>query len=166
MTELTQERLKELLEYNPFTGLFTWLSAKGSKTAGSLAGAVNTKGYVRIRLDNKTYLAHRLVWLYLYGRWPVEQLDHINGIRADNRRVNLRECNQSQNMANSRGHLKAIVAYKGVYKNRQNSYRAELIHEGKRYNLGCYLTPEEAKHAYDLKAKELQGEFFKDERTV
>jgi hypothetical protein len=165
MTELTQEYLQSVLEYNSFTGLFTWTKNKPrSVKVGDVAGSVHPKGYIRIRLQGKQYLAHRLVWLYVYGRWPKEQIDHVNGIRGDNRLTNLRECNREQNRHNSLGHLKAVIPYKGVSRTASGSYRALLQHGEHKYSLGCYKTPEEAKEAYDLKAKELQGEFY-TERT-
>lgn len=88
---LTQEELKRQLEYNPETGLFTRnFRSSNSAKPGEPTGYRNTQGYTTISINNKTYLAQRLVWLYVYGSFPLARLMHINGRRSDNRFVNLR----------------------------------------------------------------------------
>ena len=87
---LTQARLKKLLSYNTDTGEFRWrVTRRGAARAGSVAGCVRHDGYVRIAIDGKRYLAHRLAWLYVHGEL-VPELDHANGVRSDNRLDNLR----------------------------------------------------------------------------
>lgn len=97
---ITQDRLKSLLLYEPITGKFTWKVNKGSKKAGAQAGNLHLDNHIRIRIDGKIYRAHRLAWLYTYGRWPSQQIDHINHDRSDNRLVNLREVDQITNHQN------------------------------------------------------------------
>ena len=76
---LTQERLKELLHYDPETGVFTWLESAGKKMNGRIAGTHASKNYISIGVSHKRYLAHRLAWLYVYGKFPDGILDHLHG---------------------------------------------------------------------------------------
>jgi hypothetical protein len=97
-TDLTAERLKELLSYDPDTGVFRREKTNQKKLVGSVAGCKNgVSGYRVVRVADSLYLEHRLAWLYV---WPVDQIDHINGIRDDNRIVNLREASATENMQN------------------------------------------------------------------
>lgn len=98
---LTQERLKELLDYNPETGAFTRRMSRRGAAAGSVAGSVHNRGYVQITVDGANHLAHRLAWLYVYGVWPTQDTDHINRVRNDNRIANLRDVSHRENMLNT-----------------------------------------------------------------
>jgi hypothetical protein len=99
---LTADRLRELVHYDPTTGLFTWTKNRAYKALGGTpAGYLNTNGYARITIDGISHAAHRLAWLYVHGRWPEATIDHINRIPHDNRLANLREASQSENNANS-----------------------------------------------------------------
>ena len=107
-------------------------------------------GYICIRVDNVLYTAHRLAWLYAYGRWPTHQLDHINKDRADNRLCNLREATNAEN-AQNRKRRDNKTGYTGV--NRENNkWKAEIKLNYKTIRLGLFDTPEEAHAAY-LSAK-------------
>ena len=158
---ITQDRLKEVLCYNPETGFFFWRVAKAQCIQiGSLAGNTNMYGYWAIKIDKKTYLAHRLAWLHEYGRFPKGSLDHINRIRTDCRIANLREATSEQNMANrkaqrSRSNLKG-VAWKKSY----NRWSAQIKRNHKRMHLGYFDTAEEAHAAWCEVAKQFDGEFF------
>ena len=99
--QLTQARLKELLHYNSETGLFTRLIAVSNRVkVGDTAGWKNGRGYISIRVDWVNYQAHRLAWLYMTGKWPEFQIDHINHIFDDNRWLNFREVTQQENSRN------------------------------------------------------------------
>jgi len=97
---LTQSQLKEILTYNPDTGIFTWLVASNGRIrVGDIAGTTDN-GYVRIMIERTKYRAHRLAWLYVHGESPKEQIDHINHIRDDNRINNLRCVSCHENFKN------------------------------------------------------------------
>ena len=105
----TQSQVKELFHYDPETGHLIWLvDRRAHKVAGKIAGYLNNEGYLRIRIDGKGYQAHRLIWLYVNGAWPVNEIDHVNGVRNDNRISNLREVTNSQNLQNQRKPRKGL----------------------------------------------------------
>lgn len=148
---LTQERLKELLHYDPGTGLFTWLVCKTNATkVGDVAGSVEKKGYVVISIVNQRYKAHRLAWLYMTGKWPLDQIDHINGVKNDNRFVNFREASNIFNTQNQRRpRVNNSLGILGVnYRDDQKRYCATICVNAKKIHLGSYKTPEEASAAY------------------
>ena len=99
-SSLTQRRLKEVVEYNSDTGVFTRLSNASQVKAGSVAGGQDGKGYTRFSVDGKSYLAHRLAWLYVNGAFPIDQIDHLNHDRLDNRIANLRCVTHKENGKN------------------------------------------------------------------
>lgn len=149
---LTAQRLREALFYDPETGVFirrVATGARGCHKVGSIAGSVNSLGYVCISLDGKKYGAHRLAWLYVHGDWPAGVIDHRNGVRNDNRLGNLRDVTQAANVQNSQvvrsdNHSSGI---RGVEK-RGNSYRAKIQVGEKVIPLGSYQTAEEASRVY------------------
>lgn len=98
---LTQERLKQLFRYTPKTGRFTRLCSQPSVNAGDVAGCLQ-RGYVKIGIDGKVYNAHRLAWLYVNGEFPENQIDHVNGVRDDNRICNLRDVTNIENHKNQK----------------------------------------------------------------
>jgi hypothetical protein len=152
---LTQERLKELLDYDPETGVFTRKVRTTSKIhVGDAAGGLDSKGYLLIRVDGKRYIAHRLAWLYIHGCWPDKDLDHINRIKTDNRIGNLREVTKAQNQWNTSSYKNNTSGYPGVSWHRKDKkWRARISIHGKYMFLGNYATPEAAYVAY-MEAKE------------
>lgn len=143
---LTQERLKELLHYDPETGVFTWRVRRGgSAVQGRTAGTVDANGYVCTRIDGKTKKMHRLVWLYVHGYMP-ELIDHVNGARHDNRLCNLREASTRVNARNKR-HPQGSNPYLGVYRKR-GRWGAKICANGVQRHLGYHDTPEAAHEAY------------------
>lgn len=99
--ELDLEYLQLILRYEPDTGLFIRRVTLGRQLRGSVAGRKIRRGYIKILVEGKSYLAHRLAWFYTYGVWPVNMVDHINRVRDDNRLCNLREATAAENRANS-----------------------------------------------------------------
>lgn len=112
---ITQQRLKELFEYNPDTGLFIRKIRVGNQIAGNIAGSLKKDGYVYIKIDSKPYKAHRLAFLYMEGYMP-EEVDHINRECSDNRWCNLRASNRQENNRNRKSWSKS--GYLGVYWNK------------------------------------------------
>lgn len=159
--ELTQQKLKELLHYDPVTGEFTWLVARrGTACAGSKAGTVNSDGYIHIRLFGKQYKAHRLAWLYMTGSWPQDEIDHINKEKADNCWVNLREATRQQNEANKNLQSNNTSGFKGVYWNeRAQKWSAQIRVNGKKKQIGLFDFQFDAMNSYILAANDLHGAY-------
>jgi hypothetical protein len=147
---LTVERLRELLDYDPETGVFTWLVRKGSTAPiGSHPGRSGPRGYYTICIDYKRYLAHRLAWLHTSGEWPVDQLDHINGVPTDNRLCNLRQATSAENNQNLTLRRKNASGYTGVrWKRGHDLWEARIGVEGKYIHLGHWETAWQASIAY------------------
>lgn len=100
---MTQKELQDVLHYNWLTGIFTWRSTRNNRVQkGTVAGHRNKEGYIKIRLNNKTYAAHRLAFLYMRGFNPKEQVDHKNRNRSDNMWLNLREVTPKINQQNTK----------------------------------------------------------------
>ena len=113
---LTQERLQELLHYCPETGVFTWIHGNGkSVKAGDAAKNVDVNGYPRTKINRVLYKLHKLAFLYMTGLWPTEKTDHINGVRHDNRYVNLRAATNQENMRNAKRYSNNTSGITGVY---------------------------------------------------
>lgn len=161
MTDLTAERLRELLQYDPETGWFIWRVATSSQKVGGRAGSYDkTNKYRAIKIDGRLYREHRLAWLYVTGLFPPPglEIDHANGDRIDNRLSNLRLATRSQNQANKGVFKNNTTGYKGVSRNRRK-FRAAIHHNGRYIHIGNFETTEAAHEAYKLAASELYGEF-------
>jgi hypothetical protein len=148
MTILTQDRLRELLHYDPERGTFIRKAASGGTKVGDVAGTINrTLGYIFVGVDGKSYLAHRLAWLHFHGVWP-QVVDHINGRRTDNRIANLRNVDATHNTQNRRAaSSRNKSGVLGVCWDR-GRWVAHIMVNRKRKNLGRYHTVDEAQNAY------------------
>lgn len=158
---LTQERLKEVLDYNPESGVFTWRVkiARWIKV-GDEAGTVDRQGYRIIMIDRKLYRRARLAYLYMEGVFPPNCIDHHNRIKLDDSWKNLRLATSRQNSQNTSLYINNTSGFKGVVWQSQNeNWMARIHSDGKRKHLGCFNTPEEASAAYVAYAKEHFGEF-------
>lgn len=158
---ITQQRLKELLHYDPNTGIFTWLVDKGPRKAGERAGGIcfnKADNYApwRITIDKTLYGAHRLAWLYVYGEMPT-MLDHINRNPSDNRICNLRIATLAQNMQNTK-RAKGKAGLRGVVK-MEGRFAAFISHNNRRLYLGLFDTAEAAHKVWCEAAVKLRGEF-------
>lgn len=151
---LTQERLKQLLHYDPKTGVFTWLPNRNRRNSradriGKPAGYARKKdGYIGVHLEGHQYLAHRVAWLYVTGSWPEGEIDHIDISRSNNAFENLRMVSRSVNMQNrQKARKNNTTGLLGVSR-RSNGFRAVIHTDGKRISLGTYPTPEQAHQVY------------------
>lgn len=151
---VTLERVKELLSYDPETGVFTWKVSRNNQIrAGMIAGkGLNSEGYHRIFIDGKFYGAHRIAWFYMMGIWP-DFVDHINWVKTDNRFANLRDVSNSVNQQNQRkAHKHNLSGLLGVSAKESGRFSANIRLNGKRHYLGTFHTAEAAHAAY-LNAK-------------
>lgn len=155
------DRLRAVLDFDPLTGIFRWkASDRGRRITGEEAGAEMSIGYRIIGLDGQKYLAHRLAWYYVYNEWPPHQVDHINGVRDDNRIVNLRLATNAQNGKNTGLRSTNTSGYKGVsFSKRRGLWIAKIVENYKSHVLGYFRTAEQAAEAYALAANRLHGEF-------
>jgi hypothetical protein len=128
---------------------------------GSLAGYLHKhSGYWFVRVDKKMYLGHRLAWLYVYGKYPKNNIDHINRDRSDNRITNLRDVTSSQNNRRRLVSKNSQSGYKGVRKNKNcSTWSARIKKDKVEFHLGCFKTKEDAAVAYNKKAEEFFGQF-------
>ena len=157
----TLEELEQLLDYDPETGIFRWKISKGSMSAGAQTGIKKAHRYAMIRINGRSFLAHRIAWYLLYKEDPKElSIDHINGNGHDNRACNLRLATHSQNLCNRIAQANNSSGYKGVCFHKASAKWAAAIHvKGRHLWLGTFPTPELAHMAYCKAAAELHGEF-------
>ena len=144
--ELTAEKLRELLHYNPETGIFIRkVSTTGRVKIGDVAGSINSRGYLLITVLGRPFHAHRLAWLYVYGEWPKLTIDHINRNKADNRITNLRDVSTKQNGQNASKRSDNTSGHTGVYLVKRTSrWQASIAHNQKHIHLGFFTTIEDA----------------------
>lgn len=167
----TQAYLRQILQYDEETGVFTWRvrlpqsqirNLWNRRYAGKEAGHIMPSGYSTIRLKPRHFYAHQLAWFYVYGEWPTCDIDHINMERSDNRISNLRKATRSQNKGNVKAHPRNTSGTRGVVwdKHRQK-WRAQIMINGRQTNLGRYDTFADAKKAFDQAAIPHWGEFLR-----
>lgn len=166
---VSHSELLTLLNYDPDTGVFTWLPRPVSQKqdqsfntllAGTRAGTTCPRGYRQIVIHRQRYREHRLAWFYVTGEWPQADVDHKNLHRGDNRWSNLRLADETQNNANAhlRSHNKS--GFKGVsFCSRTGRWRASATVRGKYYFLGRHDDPRKAHAAYVVAAKRHFGDF-------
>lgn len=167
--KLTQERLKELVSYDPETGKFTWIRREGhsasvrrwnARWAGREAGSHHCRGYMRICIDSVDYKAHHLVWLYVYGTFPSCIIDHENRDASDNRIANLRLATASQNGANKGVSRANRSGAKGVcWHATLRKWQAEIRVNGRKVYLGVFSEIDAARAAYEAAANLYFGQF-------
>lgn len=146
--------LRARLSYNPDTGLFTWISVTRRcdiKRIGTVAGSISlSHGYVEVGVGNKSYLAHRLAYLFMRGHWPEAglQIDHIDGNRTNNKWSNLRLCTNAENSRNSKvRHLSGASKVKGVRQRSTGAWMVQVTHNYTNYYGGQFATKAEAEQA-------------------
>lgn len=149
MSKLTQARLKEVLHYDKRTGVFTWRVDVGNQVqAGTRAGCRATQKdhtTIRIRVDGKLYLAHRLAWLWVRGQWPPKQVDHEDRNPSNNAWGNLRLATNKQNMENTCVRSGSKSGVVGVsWDSGKGRWHAQIGHNGEVVHLGHYVELEPA----------------------
>jgi len=161
MGKITPEILKELLSYEPETGVLRWRKHRGGTASiGTISGTVSNRGYRMVSIFGRDYQAHRLIWMYTHGAWPSEQIDHINGNKDDNRIINLREATNAENQRNSTKQKNNRSGFKGVYRRYQKGkWWARLRVDGVNIYLGGFDNPEKAAEAYAQAAQKYHGVF-------
>jgi len=173
-TNITAEYLRQCLDYDPETGLFVWkarpqehfkdnraYNSWNARYAGQKAGSFDKNGYLVIGINKKVYKAHRLAFLYVYG-WLPKQVDHKNndGLKSDNRIINLRAANHSTNGMNQGKQKNNTSGLKGVYWFKASNKWGSIITKGyKRIYLGSFDCPAAASFAYQIAADMYHGEF-------
>ena len=160
-SKLTVSRLKELLDYDPLTGIFTWKVKRPGKNGGVRPGdhaGMLTGGYILIGIDGEKHQAHHLAWLFMTGSWSANLLDHEDGNGLNNRWANIREATRSQNNTNCGTRPQSATGFKGVRPHRDKFVAQISINNKTRY-LGIFETPEEAHTAYTKAANDAHGEF-------
>jgi hypothetical protein len=157
------DEVRSLITYDAETGEFTWES-RGSQDreskrwstrfAGKRAGRIDSHGYRQIDMRGMTFLAHRLAFAMTYGRWPIGDIDHIDGDKTNNRISNLREATRRENMQNQTRRSNNKSGYSGVYwRTKKKKWLAKICANGKHHHLGTFDCPHKAHQAY-LAAKQ------------
>jgi len=161
MANVTQDRLKELVHYDPVSGVFTRIKDAGPNAkAGEVLGKSKPQGRSRVCIDGKFYLLHRLAFLYMTGAMPEDEVDHINRDPSDNRWENLRPATRAENCHNIGVPSHNTSGLKGAsFDKARNLWQAGIKVNGRRIALGRYETAEEAHAAYVKAAEKYFGEF-------
>lgn len=161
---LTQEQARQILDYDPDTGVFRWRRrqdvglAWNNRNAGKIAGHVSVKGHVHVMVNRQRIYAHRLAWLIMTGGYPGADIDHINGDKSDNRFSNLRAASRAENNYNRAIQRNNKTGVKGVYPYK-NRFRSQIVVDGNIKHIGVFGTLDEAKAAYEKAAAQYHGEF-------
>lgn len=143
MESITRGAVQKVLEYDPETGVFTWIFNRIHGLIGRPAGSINSHGYLRFKLFGQECLAHRIAFLFVLGRMPLDQVDHINGDRMDNRWENLREVSNAENCRNRKVRSDNNSGCVGVHwESGRNKWKAGICFDGERRHLGYFDTLE------------------------
>lgn len=153
---ITQETLKEFVSYDHITGDLVWIKSPAKRIAiGNKIISTGKKGYIRLTLKGHYLLGHRVCWFYMFGVWP-DQIDHINGIRNDNRLVNLRDVKAADNAKNKKKPINNKSGVVGVrWVHQHNRWAAQIHNNGKSKALGYFKDKQSAINARSKAEKEL-----------
>jgi hypothetical protein len=162
--DLTHEELIRQLRYDPETGLFWWIQKRVGVSRDRPAGCKDkTHGYIKIMINRKQYLGHRLAWFYMTGSWPEDEIDHEDLDGMNNKWGNLRPATGRQNQGNRPLSKNNTSGYKGVcYHKNNGKYMASIGINGKSNFIGYFATKEEAAKAYNTAAAKYFGEFARE----
>jgi len=153
--------LREIVDYDPLTGQFTWKKRLMYKApVGSRAGTLTKLGYVHLKVGGTQLGGGRAAWAYVHGEWPPAEIDHINCVKNDNRISNLRCANRSENNCNKGARKDCSSGIKGVaWHKPSQGWVAFITKNKKRRHLGTFDSSAAAKAARDAAARELHKEF-------
>lgn len=167
MKDLTQQRLQEVLSYDPTTGVFVWLKTASNRVqVGSRAGVVATNGRRYISVDSEKYLAHRLAWLYVHGEWPKGDLKQKNGDLNDCSIANLEDVQRTEAVRRYGKLSTNSSGYRGVSPTKNGRWQASITRNYQQVSLGTFITPEEASAAYEAAASTLETAISEDDRRI
>lgn len=145
IVSMNQKKLKELLYYDEDTGIFRWKIRKQGVRINGTTGYIDKDGYNAIRIDGILYFAHRLAWLYVYGKFPKDEIDHINHTRNDNRIRNLRSVTGKENRKNKVIQKNNISGVSGVHWNKNlKKWQAQIMIDRKMKYLGSFIDKRKA----------------------
>ena len=166
--DLTQDEVRKLFDYDPETGEVRWKVERYRKHPGDIAGCVYTvdgKRYKRVSVsvNYRRYLLHRIIWLWVTGCWPIDELDHIDGDATNNRWANLREANRHQNGKNISAKVNSLIGINGVsFDKKRGNYRARIMVDRKDIYLGNFASIEEATRVRQVASKKYFGSFARE----
>lgn len=158
---MTPEEAQDTFRYDPETGEVYWKERKQGRKFGPI-GTHDRDGYLVIWMNERKnrYPVHRIAWVIARGKWPDDQIDHINGVKDDNRLSNLREATNAENMRNVGKQSHNTSGLKGVsWHKRTKKWRADIKENGKRIWLGLYDCPAAASFLYQINADKIHGKF-------
>lgn len=156
---LHQEYIKSIVSYDAENGVMTWVNTPRTDLIGKAVGGVMGDGYLSAKIKGKSYLVHRLIWLYVYGYFP-KSIDHKNGVRTDNRLSNLRLADNDENVMNQPLKSNNTSGFKGVSWHKiMGKWLAYITHKGVRMRLGYYHDINEAARVVAEARDRLHGEF-------
>lgn len=157
---ITQSRLKEVCTYDPETGIFEGIIDRGRKyKVGDPFGKPEKKGYLQVTIDGRTYHLQRLAWLYVYGVFPENQVDHRNNVPDDNRISNLREADRYQQSWNKSGDQSRNLPKNVHFLKASKKFRVTINKHGSVAFTKEFGTLEEASRVAQQKRNEIHGEF-------
>lgn len=153
------EKIRDVIDYDPSTGEFTWKVLRGG-CKRRVAGYSKNGDYSIISVRGVRWKSHRLAWFHFYGEMPPPLIDHIDGNKSNNRISNLRAATKAENCRNKRIHANNTSGYKGVsWHKATGKWMASIMTNGKTVHLGVFSDPTEAHEAYTQAARDMHGEF-------
>lgn len=157
----TASLVRELLEYDPATGVLRWRVFRGgSACAGSVAGTLDSHGHRQLRVEGRLYMAHQIIWLHVTGEWPEHVIDHRDNDRDNNRFGNFRPATGAVNARNRLLNKNSTSGLKGAhFEKKAGRWRGQIRVNGKAKFLGYFDDAAGAHAAYVAASREFHGEF-------